>query len=130
MSQLSKTAGKLWAAMACEVSEDVILSEFAAFAGIIKAQMNLEIHKRKLSGENADSYADLSADYADLCRHAQKVIAISRRRDTQVAALNYASNISDVLSTLQDVTLIAVRWGLIDFEDSTRFGSYRVGSDM
>lgn len=124
MSQLSKTAGKLWASIACEVSEDVILSELSAFVSLIKAQASLDLFVKKRFEENTDTFNAVSADYAELTICAQKTLTQSKNRDTQLTPRKYATVISEVLKIMQDVTEIAVKWNWIDFEDNTRFGSF------
>lgn len=122
MSQLSKTTGKLWAAMAGEVSEDVILSEFASYSGLVLAQANYLIFEQK---RFVDKKSELESDIKKLEKYAQDGIALSRQRDVTMTSLKYARIMSDVLKLVQDILTIAVKWDLIEFEDSTRFGSYK-----
>lgn len=122
MSQLSKTTGKLWAAMAGEVSEDVILSEFASYSGLVLAQANYLIFEQK---RFVDKKSELESDIKKLEKYALEGINLSRQRDVTMTSLKYARIMSDVLKLVQDILTIAVKWDLIEFEDSTRFGSYK-----
>lgn len=121
MSQLSKTAGRLWATMAGEVDEHVILSEFAAFSGLILAQAESLIFEKN---RFADKINELTKDRDELKKLAQKAIQLSQRRDSTVSAVKYPTIISSVLENLQNVLVIAVRWNLVEFDESTRFSSY------
>lgn len=122
MSQLSKTAGKLWAAMAGEVSEDVILSEYTAFSGLVLSQAEFLIFENK---RYSDKVEELKSDIVKLKEYAQNGVRLSRERDTTATPVKYARIMSSVLENVQNVIRIAVKWDLIEFEDSTRFGSYR-----
>lgn len=122
MSQLSKTAGKLWAAMAGEVSEDVILSEYSAFVSLVIAQAESAIFENKRYSDNIN---DLKSDTSLLRECAKNGIKLSNMRDTTATPVKYARIMSSVMEYLQQVFIIAVKWGFVEFEDSTRFGSYR-----
>lgn len=122
MSQLSKTTGKLWATMAGEVSEDVILSEFSSFVGLVLAQAKYLLFENK---RYIDKRQELETDCKELSKYALRGIALSRDRDITVTSVKYPRIVSEILQLTQDVLSIAVKWELIEFEDSTRFGSYR-----
>lgn len=122
MSQFSKTSGKLWAAMAGEVSEDVILSEYSAFVSLVIAQAESAVFENKRYSDNI-SY--LKSDILQLRECAKQGIKLSNMRDTTATPVKYARIMSSVMEYLQQVLIIAVKWNFIEFEDNTRFGSYR-----
>lgn len=124
MSQLSKTAGSLWASMTNEVSEDVMISKISFFNALILGQMKQILNDKKRVAENTDKYYELSRDSGILQESANKINTISMRRDRDVSMKNYASHMSSLLTELTKITEIAVVHGLIDFEDNTRFGGY------
>lgn len=127
MSQLSKTAGKLWAIIACEVSENAIISEYAAFVSLILAQAGKDLVEKRRYPADTDNYSALQRDYDILRKSASDGRSVSLVRDMTISAINYSKNMTRILELFQTVTEIAVKWYYLDFEDATRFSSYRGG---
>ena len=110
--------------MVTTLDEDSLINETALFGTLIKSQLCQIIKDGKRFSDRSE---ELKSSYAKLQTLLNSAQNLSIKRDPYVTKPSYAKIVTAILQIIDGMTEIAVLYDLIDFDDSTRFGSYKGG---